>query len=144
MEQQKRKLFETISTLTPFQMKEIHRYRQEIVEKAFSLKAQAPDCKKEELEEYKDTVQDIKLVKDIVNVSVPVTYQKRRGGIAGLAGGTKACTTSVQVCIPIDRPVITNVEVTKQYLKKSQVKPPLHQFIEPARAAILRRIDNAM
>ncbi|TNV82872.1 hypothetical protein FGO68_gene13768 [Halteria grandinella] len=144
MEQQKRTLFETISTLTPFQMKDVLKYRRDIVEQAFSLKSQAPDLVKEEVEEYKDTVQDIKFVKENLNVKIPYTYEKPRGGLAGLFGGTKTVSTQVEANIPIEKPVITDVEVTKKYQKKTQVKPPLDQFIEPARKVILKRIGNNM
>lgn len=79
-----------------------------------------------------------------MSFSMPNTYTKRRGGFAGFFGGKKTFSESLNVSIPIDRPVVTEVEVMKQYLKKTKVKPPLPQFIEPARRAILRGLDLAI
>jgi hypothetical protein len=55
-------------------MQETINFRRMIVEQAFSLKSQAPDMTKEENEEYKDTVQDVKLVRENYHVSIPFTY----------------------------------------------------------------------
>jgi hypothetical protein len=43
----------------------------------------------EEIEFYTDKVQDVKMIKEVVKMKVPHTYEKRRGGLAGLFGGTK-------------------------------------------------------
>ncbi|TNV82963.1 hypothetical protein FGO68_gene1107 [Halteria grandinella] len=134
---QKTELQQFLENKNPYRLNEAHFFLRKVVEKAYLKQANAPPLVNERVENYTETIHEIQSVTKYKTVTVQVPETKRCGGFGGMMGRTKTVYHSINQTVAYQEPITVPKEVQRSRIVRAETKPPLHQFIVPAKKELL-------